>query len=73
MKWLGNAMLASLVGGILAVRLFEYLSGGAQSTVANAAKASIFVTTWTAITTGSGMRDFSKRVRQLRGWLNTRR
>ena len=67
MKWLFNATLASLVGAFLTVRIFEYIVGGPVSSAAvSAAKASLFVATWTAITTGSGMRSFSKRVRQLR-------
>ena len=81
MKWLVGSTLASLVGAFLVVRLFEYLSAGAvHGVAASTTKASLFVTTWTAISTGSGMRAFSKRVRQLRQttmsasrWLNTRR
>lgn len=81
MKWLSGSMIASIVGALLVVRLFEYLSAGAvHGVAASTTKASLFVTTWTAITTGSGMRSFSATVRNLRqktmslsGWLNTRR
>ena len=81
MKWLVGSTLASLVGAFLVVRIFEYVVGGVTSNaVVGATKASLFVTTWTAISTGSGMRAFSKWVRGLRqktrslsGWLNTRR
>ena len=81
LSWLVGYTLASMVGSVLVVRLFDYMfswlpSGVLVSTV----KAGLFVTTWTAITTGSGMRAFSTRVRGLRrktrslsGWLNTRR
>ena len=67
MRFLFGSTLASLVGAFLVVRLFDYmfswlLGGIVVSTV----KAGLFVTTWTAITTGSGMRSFSKRVRGLR-------
>ena len=81
MKWLSGSMIASIIGAFLVVRLFEYIAGGTvHGVAASTAKASLFVTTWTAITTGSGMRSFSASVRQLRkttaslsGWLNTRR
>lgn len=80
MRWLAGYTLASIVGAFLVVRIFEYLFGGAQSALGNAAKASLFVATWTTITAGSGMRDVSKRVRQLRlktmsvsRWLNAGR
>ena len=66
MRWLVGPTIASLVGAFLVVRIFEYIFGGAQGALGNAAKAGLFVTTWTTITTGSGMRDFSKRVRSLR-------
>ena len=66
MKWLGGPILASLLGAFLVVRIVESVSGGAQGAVVSAVKASLFVATWTAITTGSGMHDVSKRVRQLR-------
>ena len=80
MRWLVGYTMASIVGAFLVVRIFEYIFGGAQSALGNAAKPGLFVATWTAITTGSGMRDVSKRVRSLREktisasrWLNTRR
>lgn len=80
MRWLAGYTLASIVGAFLVVRLFEYIVGGAHGALGNAAKASLFVTTWTTITAGSGMRDLSKCVRQFRQkamsmgrWLNTSR
>ena len=66
MRWLGGATLASLVGAYLVVRAFEHISGGAQNAVVNVVKPGLFVATWTAITTGSGMHDVTKRVRSLR-------
>ena len=80
MTWLVGYTMASIVGAFLVVRIFEYIFWGAQSALGNAAKAGLFVAIWTAITTGSGMHDVSKRTRQLRQkttsvsrWLNTRR
>lgn len=81
MKVLVGYTIASIVGAFLAVRIFEYIVGGAVSSARlGVAKATIFVTTWTAITAGSGMRDFSKRVRSIREktrsantWLQKRR
>ena len=73
MKWLVGYVVAGIVGGFLVVRIFEYFFGGAQSALANAAKASLFAATWTAIISGSGMRDLSAKVRGLGRRLNTRR
>lgn len=66
MRWLGGPILASLVGAFLVVRIFETISGGAQNAVVNAVKPGLFVATWTAITTGSGMHSFTSRIRALR-------
>ena len=66
MRWLVGPAIAGLVGSLLAIRIAEHLFGGAQGALVNTAKVSIFVTTWTAIMTGSGMHAFSKWVRGLR-------
>ena len=66
MSWLLSATIASIVGAFFVVRLFEYLAAGLVGSVASTAKASLFVSVWTAITTGSGMRGFKKIVRGLR-------
>ncbi len=73
MKVLVGYMVASVVGAIILVHLFDYLVAGASGKVVSVARASIFVTTWTAINTSSLMHGLSERVRSFRGWLNTRR
>ena len=66
MGWLIGYTIASLVGAFFVVRLFEYALAGVAGGLAGVAKASLFVSVWTAITTGTGMRAFSKTVRGLR-------
>ena len=78
MKWLFNATLASLVGAVLIVHTFDAVSGGAQNAVVKVVKPGLFVATWTAITTGAGIRGLSKFGRSIREkamsygrWLDT--
>lgn len=66
MGWLVGYTLASMVAAFVIVRIFDYLVSGAVGGLAHAARTSLFVSAWTAVTTGLGMRDFTKRVRQLR-------
>mgnify|MGYP001610753107 CR=1 FL=1 len=67
MRWLVGYVIASMVGSFLIVRIVEYLFGGVvHGMAAGIAKASLFVTTWTAITAGLGMHAFTTRVGQLR-------
>ena len=71
MRWLVGPAIASLVGAFLVVRIFDYIVAGVSTgktggAVESAARAGLFVATWTAIIAGSGMRGFSARVRQLR-------
>lgn len=66
MKWLVGYTLASAVAAFIVVRLFDYIFSGARDSVSNAARAGLFVSIWTAVTTGSGMRDFTAKVRQAR-------
>lgn len=66
MSWLVGYVIASMVAAFIVVRLFDYIFSGVVSGLAHAVRASLFVGVWTAVTTGSGMRDFSKRLRQLR-------
>ena len=81
MKWLVGPTIAGLVGAVVIVHLVDSLSSGAAHGVAaGTARAGLFVGTWTAISTGTGMRGFSRFVQGLRqktrslgGWLNTRR
>lgn len=66
MGWLIGPTIASAMVAYVAVRIFSYIFGEANSGVANAARAGVFVAAWTAVTAGSGMRGFNKRVRKLR-------
>ena len=63
MSWLLGYTLASMAAAFIAIRIFDYVVSGATD---NLARASVFVTTWTAVTVRSGMRGFSKSARQLR-------
>ena len=72
MGWLLGYTIASMVGAVFIVRIFDYLFGGLTSGLASTARAGLFVGTWTVITTASGMRDFSKRIRSLRNHITRR-
>lgn len=66
MGWLIGPTIASAMVAYVAVRIFSYIFGEASSGAANVARAGVFVSTWTAVTAGMGMRSFDKRVRKLR-------
>ena len=66
MGWLIGQVLASMAGAVLLVRIFDVLIGGVIGGAAAAAKTGLFVSAWTAITTGFGMRSFTKTLRGLR-------
>ena len=66
MSWLLGYTLASMVGAFIVVRIFDYLFAGLVGGIGHAARAVIFVGTWTAITVMEGQRDFSRRVERLR-------
>ena len=66
MSWLIGPVVASWAIAYVAVRIFDYIFAGATGSVANAARASVFVSAWTAVTAGTGMRGLDKRVRGLR-------
>ena len=66
MGWLVSYTIASMVGAFFVVRVFDYLVSGVSSRVADVGRFFLFVGTWTAITTGSGLRDFTNRVHGLR-------
>ena len=66
MSWLIGYTIASIVGAVFVVRLFDYVFGGFVSTISSIARGSLFVSVWTAITTALGMHDFSKTERKLR-------
>lgn len=66
MGWLVGYVIASMVGAFVAVRIFDHIFSGVTGSIAGVARASLFVGVWTAITAGSGMRAFTRRMRQLR-------
>ena len=66
MGWLFGYVIASMVGALFVVRLFDYLFSHLTGAVVHIVRLILFVTMWTVITTRSGMRDFTARVRQLR-------
>ncbi len=66
MGWLFGPVIASLVSAFVVVRIFDYILGGVTSSLVNAIRPILFVGTSTAVTTGSGMRSFTSRVRRLR-------
>ena len=66
MSWLIGYTIASIVGALFVVRLFDYVFGGFVGSISSIARGGVFVSAWTAITTASGMRSFTKTVRELR-------
>lgn len=62
MGWLVKQVLASLILAVVVVKIADLLFAGIGGIV----KGSLFVGVWTALSTGSGMRWFSKTVRGLR-------
>lgn len=63
--WLIGASISSLVGAFFVVRFAQFALGSVVE-VAGSVKNTLFVGTWTAITTASGMRSFTKSIRGLR-------
>ena len=63
--WLVGYTIASMVGALFVVKALEWALSGVVGVV-GAVKNTLFVSTWTAIMTVSGMRAFSKKVRRLR-------
>ena len=66
MGWLINQVIASLVGAVIVVKIWELIVGGIIGPTAHAVKTSIFVSVWTAFTTVTGLRAFTELVRRLR-------
>jgi len=66
MRWLFGLTVASMVGAVLSVKIFEILFGGILGPALVHAKNSIFVSAWTAITAGKGMHDIKKGAGNLR-------
>jgi len=67
MKWLVGYTFAGLVGSVIVVRVMEFLVWEGRSVGSSVAKAGVFVGTWTTIIAALGMRDFSSKVRLMRG------
>ena len=66
MSWLVSLVITSMLGAALVVKICDTIFGGIIGPTANAAKASIFVSAWTALTTLLGIRSVKKTARNLR-------
>lgn len=66
MAWLIGYTLASMAAAFVVVRIFDYLFSGVTGSLVSAARFVVFALVWTAVTVRSGMRSFTRRVRQLR-------
>lgn len=66
MGWLIGPTLASFFAAFIAIKLFDYIFASVSNGAVSATRAGVFVATWTAVTTMTGMRGFRKRVRQIR-------
>ena len=66
MGWLVSYTIASIVGALFIMRLFDYVFAGVVGGVAHIARLGLFVGMWTTITAKSGMRDFTNKVKRLR-------
>jgi hypothetical protein len=70
MGWLIGPTLASFVAAFIVVKVFDYAlshaASGLTDKMASAARASLFIGTWTAVTAKAGMNGFSQKARQLR-------
>lgn len=66
MNWLVGITLLSAGVAFVSVRILEYIVSGMAIGLAGAAKASVFSAVWAAVTTGTGDRAFTRRVRSLR-------
>lgn len=66
MSWLIGATIASIVGALFVVRLFDYVFGGFVGSISSIARGGLFVSVWTVITTSLGMHSFTKRIKALR-------
>ena len=64
MGWLLGSTLASIAASFVVVKIFDYIFTG--EAYVDAARAGIFIGTWTAVTAKAGMNGFTKRVKVLR-------
>jgi len=63
--WLVGYVLASAVSSVIVVRLAQFALGGVVE-IAGVVKNTLFVGTWTAVTSALGMRAFKKNLQRLR-------
>lgn len=66
MSWFVSMVMTSMLGAVLAVKILDLIMGGIVGPAVSAAKTSLFVSAWTAITTGLGVRGMKKAARNLR-------
>ena len=66
MGWLIGPVLGGLLGGVIVIRILEFLLGGVSSGVMNVVRPIFFVSTVTAVTTTSQMSRFTSIARRLR-------
>ncbi len=66
MGWLVGYTLASMAASFVVVKIFDWIFAGATGGLVSSVRASLFVGTWTVVTTKAGMSGFTKRVKQLR-------
>ena len=66
MGWLVSMVIMSAFGSATVVKIFKLLFGDILGPLAASASNSLFVGTWTAITTGLGIRSVKKTARKLR-------
>ena len=64
MGWLLGPLRGGVLGGIIVVRILEFLLGGVSSGVMSVIRPIFFVSTVTAVTTQSGMSKFTSLVRK---------
>ncbi len=67
MGWLVAPIITSLVGAILLVKVWDIIFGGVSGSFLGVARAGVFVGTWAAITTASGMRGVNSLTRRVNG------
>lgn len=73
MGWLVGSTLASIVASFIAIKVFDYVFVGVTGGLVGGARLGLFVVTWTAVTTQSGMHGVTSRIRGLRRQLSQRR
>ena len=66
MGWLLRYAIASAVLAFIVTRAYDAMLGGATGRVVSATRAGLFVSVWTAVTTGLGLRSVTDGVRGLR-------